>query len=53
MLIRDKTRIDSIVFTCAIMHNMLIEHDKWKDNDDYDNIAADIAGRCMDESLNH
>ena len=51
MLIRDKTRIDSIVFTCTIMHTMLIEHDNWEDDDDDDDIAVDIADHCMDERI--
>ncbi len=43
MLIRDKARIDNVVFTCAILHNMLIENDKWEDEDDIDDVAADIT----------
>jgi hypothetical protein len=52
MLIHDKARIDNIVFTCAILHNMLIEHDKWADDDDDDDdIAADIPELSMDERI--
>ena len=51
MLIRDKIRIDNIVFTCVILHNMLIEHDKWKDDDENDDVAADIAEHSMDERI--
>jgi hypothetical protein len=42
MLIQDKAQIDNLVFTCAILHNMLLEHDTWGDEDD----AYDIAGYC-------
>jgi hypothetical protein len=51
MLIRDKARIDNIVFTCAILHNMLIENDKWEDEDDIDDVAADIPEHSMDERI--
>ncbi len=50
MLIHDKARIDNI-FTCAILHNMLIEHDKWANDDDDDDIAADIPELSMDERI--
>jgi hypothetical protein len=38
MLIRNKAQIDNILFTCAILHNMLIAHDKWEDEDDEDDL---------------
>ena len=37
MLIYNKARIDTMVFKCAVLHNMLIAHDatdEWKDEDD-------------------
>ena len=43
MLLHNKARIDNVVFTCAVLHNMLIEHDKWEDEDDDYDIAEDIA----------
>ncbi len=45
MLIHKKAGIDSMVFTCAIIHNMLLsydEYDEWNDEDDNCNVAADI-----------
>ena len=51
ILIRKKARIDNIVFTCAILHNMLIEYDKWEDEDDLDDIAADMHELRMDERI--
>ncbi len=51
MLIRDKARIDNIVFTCAILHNMLIENDKWEDEDDINDVATDIPEHSMDERI--
>ncbi len=38
MLILNKAHIDNIVFTCAILHNMLIAYDKWEDEDDEDDL---------------
>ena len=43
MLLHNKARIDNVVFTCAVLHNMLIEHDKWEHEDDNYDIAEDIA----------
>ena len=51
LLIRKKAHIDNIVFTCAILHNMLIEYDKWEDEDDLDDIAADMHELRMDERI--
>ncbi len=36
---------------CAILHNVLIAHDKWEDEDDDDDIAADIPEHSMDERI--
>ncbi len=41
MLIHNKARMDNIMLTCAILHNMLFEHDKWEDYDNNNDIAAD------------
>ena len=43
--------MDNIVFTCAIVHNMHLENDKWDDEYDEDNIAADIPELSMDERI--
>ncbi len=51
MLIRNKTRIDNIVFTCAILQTMLVEHDTWADDDDDNDVAADIPEHSMDERI--
>ncbi len=52
MLIQSKARINNIVFTCAVLHNMLIAHeahDEWGDEDGNYNIAADLSlDPCMD-----
>ena len=48
-LIQDKTRIDSIVFSCAIMHNMLI--DKWEDDDDYVEFETSAYGPLHRQSF--
>jgi hypothetical protein len=51
ILIQNKARTDNIVFTCAILHTTLIEHDKWEDDDNDDDIAADIPEHSMDERI--
>ena len=54
MLIHNKARIDNVVFTCAILHNILIAHDatdEWKDEDDNYDIAADIPEHDMDPRI--
>ena len=48
MLIQTKPRIDNIVFTCAILHNMLIDYDEWSDEDDDYDIGADVGADVMD-----
>ncbi len=39
------------LFTCAILHNMLIGHDKREDDHDNDDIAVDIADHSMNERI--
>ncbi len=51
MLLHAKEKIDNIVFTCAILHNMLIEHDKWQDEDEDDDVAADFPELSMDQRI--
>ena len=51
MLIQSKHRIDNIVFTCAILHNMLIDFDEWSEEDDNYNITGDVAGGDLDPRL--
>ena len=56
MLIHNEARIDNMVFTCAVLHNMLIAHDatdEWKDEDDNYDIAADIPEHEMDPRIIH
>lgn len=48
MLIQTKPRIDNIVFTCAIFHNMLIDYDEWNDEDDDYDIGADVGADFLD-----
>ena len=48
MMIQTKLRIDNIVFTCAILHNMLIDYDEWNDEDDDYDIGADVGADVMD-----
>jgi hypothetical protein len=40
----------NIVFTCAILLDMLIEHDKWQDEDD-DDVAANFPEYSMDQRI--
>ena len=51
MLIHKKARIDNMVFTCAVLHNMLLVHDEWDDEDDDYDIAADIPENNMDRRI--
>ncbi len=51
VLILDKAQIDNIVFTRAILHTMLIEHGVWEDDNDDEDIAADIPENIMDERI--
>ena len=56
MLIRSKACIDNVVFSCAILHKMmmmlnLVNYDGWNDEvSDYDN-GADV-GRCYGSQSN-
>ena len=36
-------KIDNIVFTCAFLHNMLIEFDEWSAADDEYDIITDVV----------
>jgi hypothetical protein len=49
MLLQAKEKIDNIVFTCAC--NMLIEHDKWHDEDEDDDVAADFPKYSIDQRI--
>ena len=55
MLIHSKAKIDNIVFTCAILHNMLIDFDEWSAADDeYDiitDLQRDVQRRDMDPRI--
>ncbi len=48
MLLQAKAKIDHIVFTCAISQNMLIEHDKWDEDDD---VAANFPEFSMHKKI--
>ena len=39
-----------MVFTCEILHNMVIEHNTWEDEDDDYDIIADLQEYHMDPS---
>ncbi len=51
MLLQVIEKIDNIVFTCAIIQNMLIEHDKWQDEDEDDDVAANFPELRMDQRI--
>ena len=52
MLLQSKARIDNFVFTCAILHNMLLDNEEWNDEDDnYYHICADAGGNVMDQRV--
>jgi hypothetical protein len=51
MLIQNKNKIDNIVFTCAILHNILLDFDEWNDSDDNYDIAKDIAAHSLDPRI--
>ena len=48
-------KINNIVFTCAFLHNMLIEFDEWSAADDeYDiitNVVTDVQRQDMDPRI--
>jgi hypothetical protein len=49
---KSKARIDNFVFTCAILHNMLLDNEEWNDEDDnYYHICADAGGNVMDQRV--
>ena len=49
MLLQSKAHIDNIVFTCAILHNMLFDNKEWNNKDDnYYDIGADAGANVMD-----
>ena len=43
-----KASIDNVVFTCAILHNMLLDNEEWNDEDDNYDIGADVGANVMD-----
>ena len=52
MSLQSKARIDTIVFTCAILQNMLLDNEEWNDEDDkYYDIGTDAGGNVMDPRL--
>ena len=51
MLIQSKTHIDNIVFTCAILHNMLLAYDEWNSEDDNYDISADVLQNVEDPRI--
>jgi hypothetical protein len=50
MLLQTTEEIDNIVFTCSIC-NMLIEHDKWQDDDEEEDVAAAFQEYSMDQTI--
>jgi hypothetical protein len=51
MLIQSKAKIDNIVFTCAILHNMLIDFDEWSAADDEYDIIEDLEADLQEEEM--
>jgi hypothetical protein len=51
MLIQNKNKIENIVFTCAILHNILLDFDRWNDSDDGYDIANDTAAHSLDPRI--
>jgi hypothetical protein len=51
MLFQSKAKIDNIVFTCAILHNMLIDFDEWSVADDEYDIFTDVETGAQRQNM--
>ena len=40
--LQTKERIDNVFFTCSILHNMLLTHDRWSADDDNFDVSEDM-----------
>ncbi len=51
MLLQAKAKIVHIIFSCTILHSMLIEHDEWQDEDEDDDVAAIFREFSIDQRI--